>query len=87
MPHYVYIIYSATSDLFYKGESAQPLKRLEQHNNNLSAFTAGKGAWELVYIEELENRTDALKKEKMLKRQNRKYLEWLIQQPQNLLNK
>jgi putative endonuclease len=85
MSHFVYIIYSKRQDIYYKGESVEPAKRLVQHNENLNRYTSGKGPWELVYVEEFENRTLALKREKMLKRQNRKYLEWLIQQPLNML--
>jgi putative endonuclease len=47
-------------------------------NYFLGHFTAGKGPWKLVYQEKFETKTEALKKEKMLKRQNRKYIEWLI---------
>ncbi len=80
MGHFVYIIYSETKDVYYKGETTEVNKRLEQHNNNLSKYTSGKGPWKLVFIEEFQTRTEALIKEKMLKRQNRQYIEWLIKQ-------
>jgi putative endonuclease len=86
MPHFVYIIYSKTFNVYYKGESQDPYKRLGFHNSNLSTYTANKGPWELVYLEEFDNRTLALKREKMLKKQNRTYLEWLIKQPSNKIN-
>ena len=86
MPHFVYLIYSKSNDIYYKGESSRPYERLIEHNENLSRYTAGKGPWELVYLEELENRTEALKREKSLKRQNRRYLEWLIHQPLNKIS-
>jgi putative endonuclease len=75
--HYVYIIFSKNAEVYYKGETATPIKRLVQHNQNLSKYTSGKGPWELVYLEELNSRTEALVREKSLKRQNRKYLQWL----------
>lgn len=53
-------------------------KRLEFHNTDKSKYTSGKGPWVLVYQEEYETRSEAMKREKQLKRQNRKYLEWLI---------
>ena len=84
---FVYIIYSATHDVYYRGESERPYGRLDEHNNNLSTYTAFKGPWVLVYLEKLENRTAAIKKEKMLKRQNRRYILWLIEQPTNLVKK
>jgi len=83
--HYVYIIYSAAYDVYYKGESSEPYVRLDYHNKGLSRYTKGKGPWILVYLEELPNRSAALAREKMLKRQNRSYLLWLISQPSNLL--
>ena len=87
MAHYVYILFSKKFEVYYKGETVDPYKRLEEHNQNLSKYTAGKGPWTLVYLEEMSNRTEALKREKSLKRQNRKYLEWFIQQSSNLLNR
>ena len=85
MHHFVYILYSESKDIFYKGESEQPLARLEEHNKNLSRYTSNKGPWKMVYLEECENKTEALRKEKMLKKQNRKYLLWLIEQSTNKL--
>jgi putative endonuclease len=87
MSHFVYIIYSSSVDAYYKGETGTPEKRLEEHNANLSRYTAGKGPWIMVYLEELEDRTGALKREKMLKRQNRKYIEWLLEQPINKIQR
>jgi len=86
MSHYVYIIYSESSDVHYKGEAVDVYKRLEAHNSGMSTYTRGKGPWRLVYIEEFSTRTEALKREKMLKRQNRRYIEWLILQPINQLH-
>ena len=68
-----------------KGESAEPYVRLDYYNKGLSRYTKGKGPWILVYLEEFPNRSAALAREKMLKRQNRSYLLWLISQPSNLL--
>ncbi|MBA3663219.1 MAG: GIY-YIG nuclease family protein [Bacteroidetes bacterium] len=78
MGHFVYIIYSETKDIYYKGETSEVNQRLHQHNNNLSRFTADKGPWKLVFIEEFETRSEALKKEKQIKRLNRKSIEKII---------
>jgi putative endonuclease len=85
MSHYVYIVYSQTHDVYYKGETHNLERRIEAHNLNKSSYTANKGPWVLVYLEIVPTRTEALKREKMLKRQNRNYLEWLIKQPLNLI--
>jgi len=79
------MIYSSTKDIFYKGYSMRPLERLDEHNAGKSHYTKGKGPWELVYLEEFTSNTEALKREKQLKRANRKYIEWLIKQDKNLL--
>jgi len=71
----------------YKGFSTDYLKRLEEHNLGLSNYTSHKRPWVLRYVEILPTKTEALKRELMLKRQNRKYLEWLFLQPSNILNK
>lgn len=72
MPHYVYIIYSPLFDIYYKGESFDPFSRLVDHNDNKSVCTSGKGPWNLVYVSELINRVVALKREKEIKRLNRR---------------
>ncbi len=83
--HFVYIIYSETFGIYYKGETSDISARLSAHNQNKSNYTANKGPWKLVYLEKLSTRSEALKREKMLKKQNRKYIEWLILQPSNTL--
>ncbi|NQU33009.1 MAG: GIY-YIG nuclease family protein, partial [Bacteroidetes bacterium] len=49
-------------------------------------YTKNKGPWELVFIQEFQNKKDALVREKSLKRANSKYLLWVIQQPYNIFN-
>ena len=83
MPHYVYILKSQSSGYYYKGYTTDYKKRLEEHNADLSRWTAGKGPWTLVYLETCDSKTAALKREKMLKRQNHDYLEWLFGQESN----
>ena len=83
--HYVYILYSEKFDVYYKGETTDMEQRLAAHNDNLSSYTKGKGPWKLVYMEIMPDRSAALKREKMLKKQNRNYITWLISQPNNLI--
>ena len=85
--HYVYIIYSERVDIYYKGYTQYPEKRLFEHNNGMSRFTKGKGPWKLVYLESFKTRKEALIRERQLKRVNHKYLIWLFQQDTNLLKK
>ncbi|GAB1417978.1 hypothetical protein MASR2M12_07430 [Bacteroidales bacterium] len=76
--YYVYIIFSPSSDIFYKGYTSNPEKRLWEHNNDLSQYTATKGPWELVYLKAFDNKKSALTEEKRLKNLNRKSIERLI---------
>jgi len=55
-------------------------RRLQFHNENKSKYTSNKDPLVLVYTESFVNKTEALKREKMLKKQNRKYIKWLISQ-------
>ena len=83
--YYVYIIYSATADVYYKGYTQDYLKRVEEHNLNKSRYTSNKGPWVLVFVQQFDNKSDALKREKQLKRQNRAYLTWLFDQEINII--
>jgi putative endonuclease len=84
---YVYIIQSEVDGTFYKGFTTDYLKRLEDHNTGQSHYTSHKCPWKLVYVEEMTSKTEALKRELMLKKQNKKYLLWLIEEPSNLIKK
>jgi len=83
--YFVYIIQSLKDHTLYKGFSNDPYKRLIQHNDGESRYTSGKVPWKLVYIEKCNNKTEALKREKSLKKANSNYIKWLIEQPFNLL--
>ena len=87
MSHFVYIIFSQNLNIYYKGYSSDPFKRVADHNKNKSTYTKNKGPWILVYLECFETKLEALYREKQLKRQNHRYLEWLIKQETNLVNK
>ena len=82
---FVYIIYSETHKIYYKGFSLDVLQRLIDHNNGKSEYTKHKTPWKLVFLTSFDTKAEALKYEKLLKRQNVKYLEWLIIQPKNEL--
>jgi putative endonuclease len=87
MSWFVYMIKSEVDGTIYKGVSENFIKRLNEHNLGLTQFTSSKKPWSLIYVEKMNSKRDALIREKKLKRQNRKYLTWLIDQPNNLLKK
>ena len=84
--HFVYIIYSEKHNVNYKGYSHEPEKRLKQHNAGLSKYTSKKRPWELVFLKSFETKREALQYELKLKRQNHKYIFWLINSGQNEIN-
>lgn len=66
MPYYVYIIENTESAIYYKGQTEDYLKRLEQHNNGENKYTCN-GKWKLVYVEEHETRREAIFRDCKLK--------------------
>ena len=76
---YVYIIYSASKDVYYKGFTSDLEARLVKHNLGKSNYTSSTDDWELVYSMSFEIKTDALKEEKRLKKLNRTSIERLVQ--------
>ena len=86
MEHFVYIIQSEHSGVFYKGYTSYPSLRLEEHNNGKSHYTANKGPWKMVYLEKMQDKRTALIRERQLKRVNPMYINWLIHQEFNIIN-
>ena len=67
---YVYAIYNRKHNKIYIGQTIDLKQRIELHNNKgfKKSFTAMfDGNWELIYREEVENRLEALQREKQLK--------------------
>ncbi|MBU1356532.1 MAG: GIY-YIG nuclease family protein [Candidatus Edwardsbacteria bacterium] len=68
---HVYIIKSQTTGKTYIGQTADVGKRLAYHNdqgNRLTLHTKrNPGPWMLIYSEEYETRSEAIKREKFLK--------------------
>ncbi len=64
----VYVIRNPKGTL-YKGYTSDLKRRIEQHNkgNEFSRYTKNKGPWVLVYSEEYEKSSEAIKREKFLK--------------------
>lgn len=75
--HYLYILYSTTSDIYYVGQSSDPWRRVVQHNENTQdKFTGKHSNWKLAAVFEVSsNKGDADKLEKFIngKKANRLY--------------
>ena len=76
---FVYILYSENIDRYYVGSTDDLEWRLERHNMGWGKFTKGGIPWKLVYREVYQSKTEALKREREIKRKkSRKYIERLI---------
>jgi putative endonuclease len=79
MKFFVYILYSQSKDRYYIGYTHNPDERLVEHNLGATPSTRSGRLWKLVYEEECEDKTSAIKRENLIKRmKSRKYIERLI---------
>ena len=85
MPYFVYILQSELDFSYYKGFTENYSERLKQHNAGFSLYTSRKIPWKLVYVEEHVLKTNALKREKNLKKATKDRIEALINSNKNLL--
>lgn len=77
--HFVYIIESSDGRL-YTGYTTDLKRRLKEHQTGAGAkFTRAFGASEMLYHEEFETRSQALKREAAIKKLTRKEKLGLIQ--------
>ena len=75
----VYIIYSEKIDRYYTGITEDLEWRLERHNQGWGRFTKRGIPWNVVHIEEYEEKSDALKREREIKnRKSRSYIDSLL---------
>lgn len=79
MSHFVYILYSEYIDKFYIGESENHQERLKRHLRNHKGFTSRAKDWKIVHLEEYQDKSEALAREKQIKKwKSRKMIENLI---------
>ncbi|MFH1711735.1 MAG: GIY-YIG nuclease family protein [Patescibacteria group bacterium] len=64
----VYILYSASSDKYYIGSTADVEQRIKKHNSGSSRSTKPHRPWILVHEEKFDMRTDARKRENQIKK-------------------
>jgi putative endonuclease len=72
--HFLYIIYSKSSDKFYVGETYNIKERILQHNTHQYKYAFSKIAqdWEIKLIKELRSKEDAIFLERFIKRMKSK---------------
>lgn len=83
MLFYVYILQSETNGRYYIGQTDNPDRRLAEHNDPkyISSKTTKrfKGPWKLIHLEQYENRSDAMARERQIKAwKSRKAIDDLI---------
>lgn len=76
---YTYIIYSSKIDKYYVGSTRDLEWRLERHNLGWGKYTKRGIPWKIVYFEKFKIKSEALKREKEIKKmKSRSYVEKLI---------
>ena len=69
MKYVVYILESQLDGTFYIGYTFDLEIRLSQHNSGKTKYTSRKIPWKVVYTEEFNIKSEALKRERFLKNQ------------------
>ena len=68
MTYFCYMV-RCSNEAFYTGWTTDPLRRVQEHNAGRGArYTRMHGPVELVYVEEVEDHSAALKREAQIKR-------------------
>jgi putative endonuclease len=76
---YTYIIFSKTLDKYYTGSCENIENRLNDHLNGRSTYTKVVKDWIIVYFENFDSRSLAIKREmEIKKKKSRKYIEFII---------
>lgn len=76
--HYAYMLRCVDNSI-YSGYAIDPYKRADVHNSGKGAkYTRARRPVKLVYFEEFENKTDALKRERQFKKYTHEQKEKLI---------
>ncbi len=76
---FLYILRSETTGRFYVGQTRDLQERLVYHNANYSRELKNRGPWKLVYSEEYASRSEAVCRERYIKRQkSRQFIERLV---------
>jgi putative endonuclease len=65
--YYAYVLKSLSFDFYYKGHCQNIEKRLAEHNSGMTSSIKKYKPFKVVYFEEFESRTEAIKREKYFK--------------------
>ena len=74
MCYFVYILYSKSIDVYYKGQTADLEDRIKRHNNKQEKATRNGVPWDLVWYSKKSTRSEAIILESKLKNLSRERL-------------
>ncbi|RKS01513.1 MULTISPECIES: GIY-YIG nuclease family protein [unclassified Flavobacterium] len=87
--HFLYVLYSASANKFYVGETNDIDNRLLKHNNHSydGSFTKIAGDWKVVLLFECISKDQAFRLEKFIKKMKSKiFIEKIIVNPEILID-
>ena len=77
--YYTYILKSKIKERYYIGHTSDLERRLGKHNEGHNRSTKAHIPWEVVYSEEYETKSEAMKREYYIKKmKSKKYIKELI---------
>ena len=65
--YFVYILKSLIHNRYYTGSTGDLKKRLNYHNSGKVKSTKNYKPWEIIYIENFNTKSEALRREKQIK--------------------
>jgi putative endonuclease len=65
--YFVYVLRNTVTQKHYTGFTTDLVQRLGQHNSGITKSTKNRGNWELLYSEKFFTRSEAMRREKVLK--------------------
>jgi len=75
-----YVLQSKSTGRLYTGSTSELVRRLEQHNTDLSTSTKHRGPWQLVHREDFATLAEAVRRERYLKTgKGREELKWILE--------
>jgi putative endonuclease len=74
MIYWVYILYSESTDTFYKGQTEDLIERIKRHNSGFEKATKLGKPWRLIWCTRKPDRGSAMILEKKLKNLSRNRL-------------
>jgi len=81
---FVYILYSVALNRYYVGQSSNVVKRVTEHLAGHARFTCAAKDWELVFVQCVPGRRDAVLLERHIKKaKSRKTIERFVADPRN----